>query len=82
MVRKILSCGNVKSLLLTTPNKDFNQFYKIEEDDNRHDDHKFELTDTEFKSFVEEVKCGRSVDFKYIGDTVNGIRPTLCAILK
>ena len=85
-VAKILNNEYVQSLILTTPNKDFNQFYKISDDDSRHDDHKFELTESEYKDFCNDVMLKLSGNYELvyhnIGDSVNDITPTQLAYFK
>ena len=75
-----------KSLIITTPNKEFNHNYQLEEDDVRNEDHKFEMGREEFKMFLLEIfmrdSVGRrSVEIFEIGDRVNGLRPTSMAII-
>lgn len=81
LLRKILSLSNVKNVLITMPNKEFNKFYDIGDDDSRHDDHKFEPTESEFNAFILECAIGKAVKFYQIGDYVDGFRPTLAALI-
>jgi small RNA 2'-O-methyltransferase len=71
LINKILSIKGVKSLLVTTPNKDFNQFYPLGEEF-RHSDHKFEFTRQEWDDFTDKFDDTRSDEF-FIGDEVNNI---------
>lgn len=71
----IKSCKNAKKVIITTPNKEFNQYYGVEL---RHDDHKFELTQNEFFNMINDI--GLSGTFSGVGDLVNGIYPTLTFI--
>lgn len=89
VVKEILSKQNVKSLIITTPNKDFNQFFFFEEDEMRHEAHIFEMGKEEFGKWVEEIKnscdCGgnkRSVQLVEIGDRVNDIPVTLGVVIR
>lgn len=66
---------NAKRLLMTTPNYDFNQFYKLES--YRHDDHRFEFTEQQFKDWVKESAGGVVVEHFGIGDVVDGHPTTL-----
>jgi len=74
---------DVSSLVITTPNADFNQYYDI--DGFRHDDHHFEFTENEFKNWinqllkpvVEQIGYIQEYSFFGIGDIVNGIPTTL-----
>ena len=45
----------------------------------RHDDHKFEFTEKEFRDWVVEVGKGTPVEIFGIGDTVDGVVTTLGA---
>lgn len=71
---------NFKKLIITTPNRDFNQFYPTMTGF-RHDDHHFELSEPEFINFIEEcvinsnLNGNNSVNSTYygVGDIVNGI---------
>lgn len=69
----------IKSMVLTTPNKDFNQFYFFEDDEVRHEDHHFEMGMEEFKEWVAAVAHTRPYEIFEIGDKVNGICCTLGA---
>jgi hypothetical protein len=94
LVIKCLGLRYLNSLILTTPNADFNQYY-FDDKDMRHPDHKFEFTEEEFKTWIEKIKDHfRSVvlapmpftrlqlDVKYleIGDKVDGRPVTLGAV--
>ena len=69
-------------LIITTPNSEFNQFYKTLEGF-RHDDHYFEFTPDEFEHFISNVidkKLMHSngmtrfkMTYEQVGDVVNGI---------
>jgi hypothetical protein len=41
--------------VFTTPNKDFNQFYGMDDGMSRHDDHHYEPTETEFRAMLDEA---------------------------
>jgi SAM-dependent methyltransferase len=43
-IENLLSLSNVSKLIFTTPNRDFNEHYKMEDGEIRHEDHKFETT--------------------------------------
>ncbi len=81
LIKQFLSFPNVNSLIITTPNKDFNKYY-YEEDKPRRDDHIFEMPQEEFHQFLEKHFGYCDIAEHYIGDLVDGIAPTLCAILK
>ena len=65
-----------KKIVITTPNKDFNEYYQIE---NRHDDHQFEFTELEFINWINHLTEYESEVFG-IGDSVNGTYTTLGAV--
>lgn len=64
-------------LILSTPNKDFNAFYGMTEEQKRHEDHQFELTAAEFKQWLTEI-IGEAFQLAFFttGDQVNGIATT------
>jgi len=72
------------SIVITVPNKNFNKYYGFEENDKRHDDHKFEPTSGEFKQIVfEAVKDLRSdVVFSSVGDIVDNEPVTLGCVIR
>ena len=83
LVKKVLEY-NMKSCVITTPNVEFNKYYS-DDIESRHDDHDFELTRDEFKSFIEECLLQFShlkVAYDYIGDEINGVQPTQVAIIE
>ncbi len=75
---------NVEQLIITTPNKNFNQFYFEHNEEMRHHDHHFEFTENEFKNFIESTipKNTYKVSYYYIGDTLNNVQPTQACIIK
>jgi small RNA 2'-O-methyltransferase len=80
LLTKVIQKINVNKLFLTTPNRDFNQFYQI---DLRHDDHKWEKNEAEFKAWLEAIIPADGWDLFYqgIGDRVNGIHTTQGVII-
>lgn len=83
LMRRILADSKTASLTITTPNADFNRFFLFEEGEMRHDDHKFEFTEQEFRRFVEETGTGDfETKFFNAGDTVNGICSTVGTNIK
>lgn len=82
VVKTILANGFVKKLIITTPNKDFNQFYFFDDEEMRHDDHHFEMTKAEFEAWINEVKGNRAVRILDIGDSVNGHSCSIGAVLE
>lgn len=83
LVKEVLSIEQVNSLIITTPNKNFNQFYFDNDETIRHSDHKFEFTEQEFISFITNTLVPGNYEVKYIypGDSVNGIAPTQGVII-
>lgn len=76
LVDKMLKM-NFNKLVISTPNRSFNKFYKTLEGF-RHDDHHFEMDETEFRDFiVERMKLNQlgavSAKFEKVGDIVDGI---------
>lgn len=74
---------NFDLMIITTPNVSFNQFY-AENAGSRHDDHQFELNETEFVSFIQNCfsqEPAVDIRYEYIGDKINGIQPTQIALI-
>lgn len=69
-----------KKIIVTTPNKDFNVHYKMEENEVRRYDHVQELTEKEFVKFVGSIDCltDGKIYLKslFIGDDYKDITPT------
>jgi SAM-dependent methyltransferase len=85
LLQIILNEDKIKKIIVTTPNKDFNQFYFDDDDKNfRHEDHKFELTRNEFFNFIDLIIDKEKIDVEFygIGDEVDGNQITSCAIIK
>jgi small RNA 2'-O-methyltransferase len=79
LLHNVTSRLNINKLIITTPNRDFNQFYQI---DLRHDDHQWEMNEAEFRSWLEKVTpAGWDIFHQGIGDKVNGIQTTQGAVL-
>lgn len=77
--------SNLEKLVITCPNKDFNQFYMLNDDEMRHPDHKFEPTFTEFCDWMVTLAAetgfdGFQVDCRGIGDSVNDISTSMIAV--
>ena len=73
---------SVNKMIITSPNVEFNRFYNMEEP-LRHDDHIFEPTPAEFRDIIEICTAGKncSMEYFFLGDTINGIQPTQGAII-
>jgi len=73
---------NFETLVITTPNADFNQFYEVS--GFRHDDHQWELGKVDFEAWIQGVFAHYPVEFSFvaIGDSVNKITTTQGVIVK
>lgn len=81
LLREALMKVRFRKAIITTPNRDFNQFYKTMVGF-RHDDHHFEFNNAEFEAFIKSVNDSIWMEedcpyweFEYmpVGDIVNGI---------
>ena len=83
IIRFILDHIKFGKIIITTPNSEFNKFYRLE-GKFRHDDHKWEYTRNEFKTYMEETVNGHKVDVQYvdIGDQVDGLTVSQGAIIQ
>ena len=85
-INDILNNVNFDNFIITVPNKDFNKFYMIDEDDFRHIDHNWEPTFSEFNEFILKIIKSRdnmNIQFLNIGDTIDGISTSVgCKITK
>lgn len=82
LIRQIVAGVDFDHLVITTPNADFNRYYELS--GFRHDDHKWEMGQEEFQTWMLDViqGLGLSHDFATIGDEVDQIRTTQGVILK
>ena len=80
LVTLCLKHERCNSVILTTPNRDFNKFFSDEcERDLRHPDHQFEFTSAEFNEWLDTLSASiKRID---IGDKVEGIPMTFGAVL-
>lgn len=76
-----LNTLRAERIIITTPNKAFNTFYNLEEEETRHHDHKYEVTEEEFKALINEAFKEKKITFYNLGDKVNGIASTLAAVI-
>ena len=67
-------------LFVTTPDKDFNVNYELTEEF-RHDDHDFELSNSEFVTLINEI-FPNPKSFYGVGDCVKGVYPTSAVIIQ
>jgi small RNA 2'-O-methyltransferase len=81
----VLHFSQVKRVICTVPNKDFNQYYLLNTEF-RHEDHKWEPTDVEVTRLLTEVcsKAGCLVSYRQmnIGDRIKEISPTIGFIIE
>ncbi|HBZ82124.1 MULTISPECIES: class I SAM-dependent methyltransferase [Brevibacillus] len=70
------------SFIITTPNADFNPYYELS--GFRHDDHKWEMGEQAFQTWMNEIMqtAGVEGEFVKIGDQVNGMPTTQGVILR
>lgn len=71
---------NFTQLYVTTPDKDFNVNYELTEEF-RHDDHDFELSNSEFRALINEI-FQNPKSFYGVGDCVKGVYPTSAVIIQ
>ena len=82
LLKRLLSYS-FHQLILSTPNKDFNAFYGLSEEQMRHEDHKFELSTQEFQTWLTATVGDTFViQFFTTGDQVNGVATTQGAIIE
>lgn len=75
LLRQVLSHTQVQKVLVTLPNKQFNQFYAVEV---RHSDHKWEVEREHLKTLLDVGLEHRWIGVhQSLGDCVNGIQPTV-----
>jgi small RNA 2'-O-methyltransferase len=67
--RHVFGHSRPKSIIITTPNREYNRIYRIPTGRFRHPDHHFEWTRTKFQSWASGVasRCEYSVSFHNIG---------------
>lgn len=68
--RVVFICYKPRVVVITTPNKDFNQFYRLRSNGFRHPDHQFEWSRSKFQSWAGGVaqRSGYQVSFSGVGD--------------
>jgi len=82
LIRKLIKQVNFETMVITTPNADFNQFYEVS--GMRHDDHKWEMGKSDFEKWISEVLAYYPYTYTFvaIGDSVNEITTTQGVIVK
>jgi hypothetical protein len=74
-----------RKLVITTPNKDFNQFYGMAEEEFRHSDHDWEIPLAEFGSWTCQILENSDLfgcQVYGIGDSVNNVSVTSMAVIE
>lgn len=71
-----------RRLIVTVPNKDFNQFYKMKKEF-RHDDHFWEPTFTETEEWIQNIfdNSNFNIIIKPIGDGIDGIHVSTLIVI-
>lgn len=68
-------------LILTTPNKDFNLNYNLDDSETRDSDHVQEFTKPEVQALLEKHFSAEQIAIRDIGDKVNGVSSTIGVII-
>ncbi len=71
---------NFDKIIITTPNREFNQYY-VMSSEFRRPDHVYETNEIEFKTLISKVFGDFNFEISQIGDSVKGCSPTLMAII-
>ncbi|NBI29875.1 class I SAM-dependent methyltransferase [Chengkuizengella marina] len=81
-ILQIVKHVNFDNFIITTPNSDFNQYYEI--NNFRHDDHKWEMGQEQFRQWFIDVTKELNLDYEFVavGDGVNNIQTTQGVILR
>jgi len=84
LVENIFQNLNFDTFIITVPNKEFNQFYLIKENEFRHHDHNWEPDFNEFKEFINTAIKDFNFNYEFvkIGDEIDGISTSIGCILK
>jgi cyclopropane fatty-acyl-phospholipid synthase-like methyltransferase len=82
VLETIAQAGNYSKCVITVPNKEFNKYYSIPDDQLRIEDHMWEPTMEEFVQFINQhFKDTNTVSIHGLGDTVDGIPASLIAVI-
>lgn len=82
LVKTVVDKIKFNKFIITVPNKEFNQFYLLGEDEFRHHDHDWEPTSLEFLKFIDETIGDKfNKQFVSIGDTIDGISTSIGCIV-
>lgn len=74
--------NNIKSIIITVPNCEFNKYYNIPEGEFRHYDHNWEPTKEQFINLIESLKQDFNAEYFNIGTEINNVSPTIGVYLK
>jgi len=82
LIQQVCSHVDFEQFIVTTPNADFNTYYELE--GFRHEDHKWEMGQDAFRQWFSDTIQDMAVEFEYVmvGDRVDEIRTTQCAIVR
>lgn len=80
LIRDSLFPLDFQKIIITTPNKDFNKYYLLDDDASRHDDHKFEFTEGDVVAWVDKMFSSYQYVLYPLGDVVDGV-PTAWGIV-
>lgn len=82
LIQHICKHVDFANFIITTPNSDFNQFYELS--GFRHDDHKWEMGEEEFRQWFSDVVNDANLNYEFVavGDGVNNIKTTQSVILR
>ncbi len=71
LIRAVCEKMKFHTFIITTPNRDFNKYYLLEE--SRHIDHQWEMTEKEFKGWINQIFEDYTVSMEHVGfgDRVN-----------
>lgn len=76
---------NFRKLVITVPNKDFNVNYLLGPNEFRHDDHKWEMSNTDFYTWsfnlAKQLGDAGTYEIKGIGDMVNGVSTSTMVVI-
>ena len=81
LIKSICRNINFETMVITTPNQEFNKFYELDEE-LRHDDHKWEFGKEEFRNWISGILEKEEISYVEIGDNVDGLSTTQGVIVK
>lgn len=82
LIQQVCRGVDFNQFIVTTPNADFNRYYELE--GFRHEDHKWEMSQEAFQQWFMDTIQGLPIEVEYvmIGDRVDQIHTTQCAIVR